>query len=101
MRVPPVNQTVLEHQQAMFDCVVKEPTTSTITWLKDGKPISYYTDLFSRTSQHANGSLEIREALMNDLGFYSCHTKKIYGGEESAQAYLNVQCKLLKLSIDD
>jgi immunoglobulin superfamily member 9B len=92
MRVPPVNQTVIEHHPATFDCVVKEPATMTVTWFKDGKSLSTFTDLFARTIQHANGSLTIRETLMNDLGIFECRVKKIFGGEENARAYLNVQC---------
>lgn len=93
MRIPPVNQTVHEGNAAVFDCVVKDLSTMSVTWLKDGKLISSYNDLLSRCIQHPNGSLTIRETLMNDLGFYECRVKKILGGEESARAFLNVQCK--------
>lgn len=89
MRIPPVNQTVQEHNTAMFDCMVKEQATMSVTWLKDGKIIS----MLSRCIQHPNGSLTITETLMNDLGFYECRVKRIFGGEESARAFLNVQCK--------
>lgn len=94
MRIPPVNQTVYEGNSALFDCVVKEESTMSVTWLKDGKLISSYSDLLSRCIHHPNGSLTIRETSgLTDLGFYECRVKKIFGGEESARAFLNVQCK--------
>lgn len=99
MRIPPVNQTILEHNSATFDCIVKDVSTMSVTWLKDGKLISNFAELLSRCIQHPNGSLTITETLMNDLGFYECRVKRIFGGEESARAFLNVQCRLSNVNL--
>lgn len=94
LKIPPVNQTVLEYEAAFFHCSVKNPDSMFVTWYKDGELLSTYTDLASRTIMGADGSLLITPTLMNDLGIYECRVKNILGDEETANAYLNVQCKL-------
>lgn len=93
LKIPPVNQTVLEYEAAFFHCSVKNPETMFVTWFKDGNLLSSYNDLTSRTKVGTDGSLLITPTLMNDLGIYECRIKNELGEEETAHAYLNVQCK--------
>lgn len=99
LKIPPVNQTVLEYEAAFFHCSVKNPDTMFVTWYKDGELLSTYHDLASRTIMGADGSLLITPSLMNDLGIYECQVKNILGEEEAAHAYLNVQCEFCFLTL--
>jgi immunoglobulin superfamily member 9B len=94
LKIPPVNQTVLEYESAYFHCSVKNPDTMFVTWYKDGELLSTYPDLASRVKMGADGSLLITPTLMTDLGLFECRVKNNIGEEEEAHAYLNVQCKL-------
>ena len=93
MKIPPVNQTVMEYEPAFFHCTVKNPESMFVTWFKDSKPLIEFHDLASRSVMGADGSLLISPALMGDLGVYECRVKNILEEEENAHAYLNVQCK--------
>lgn len=93
MKIPPVNQTVMEYESAFFHCSVKNPDTMFVTWYKDNEPLSSFHDLASRTVMGADGSILITPALMTDFGVYSCKVKNLEEQEEYAQAFLNVQCK--------
>lgn len=96
LKIPPVNQTVLEYEPALFHCSVKNPDTMFVTWYKDGQLLSDFQDLSSRSVMAADGSLLITPSLMTDLGDYQCRIKNNVGDEERAHAYLNVQCKYVK-----
>lgn len=95
LKIPPVNQTVLEYEQAFFHCSVKNPESMFVTWFKDGELLSTYHDLATRTIMGADGSLLITPTRMSDLGVFECRVKNILGEEEAAHAYLNVQCELI------
>jgi immunoglobulin superfamily member 9B len=97
LKIPPVNQTVLEYEQAFFHCQVKNPETMFVTWYKDGELIEKFPDLASRVVMKAEGSLLITPALMTDLGNYQCKIRNNVGDEEQVEAYLNVQCELTQL----
>lgn len=94
LKIPPVNQTVLEFDEAFFHCSVKNPDTMFVTWFKDGELLSTFTDLATRTVIGADGSLLITPTLLTDLGVYQCRVKNNVGEEEEAHAFLNVQCKM-------
>lgn len=94
LKIPPVNQTVLEDEQAFFHCAVKNPETMFVTWYKDGELLSNFPDLASRTVMGADGSLLIKPTLMGDFGVYQCKVKNQAGDEEKVEAFLNVQCKI-------
>lgn len=96
LKIPPVNLTVLEYEAAFFHCSVKNIETMFVTWYKDGKLLSTYHDLATRTIMGADGSLLIKPTMMTDLGNYECRVKNNIGEEENAHAYLNVQCELIK-----
>jgi len=93
LKIPPVNQTVLEFESAYFHCSVKNPDTMFVTWYKDGELLSQFPDLASRTVMNADGSLLITPTIMTDLGMFQCRVKNNVGEEEKASAFLNVQCK--------
>jgi immunoglobulin superfamily member 9B len=100
MKIPPVNQTVMEYDSAFFHCTVKNPDTMFVTWYKDNELLSSHQDLSTRTVMGADGSILITPTLMSDLGVYSCRVKNILNQEEFAQAFLNVQCKFHKICIN-
>jgi hypothetical protein len=93
LKVPPVNQTVLEYEASFFHCSVKNPDTMFVTWYKDNELLSTFTDLASRTVMGADGSILITPTLMTDLGVFECRVKNNVGEEEIAHAFLNVQCE--------
>lgn len=93
LKIPPVNQTVLEYDRAFFHCSVKNPDSMFVTWFKDGQLLSAYPDLASRTIMGSDGSLLITPTIMTDLGVYECKVKNTLGEEETAHAFLNVQCE--------
>lgn len=93
LKIPPLNQTVLEYEQALFHCSVKNPETMFVTWYKDGELLSHFPDLASRTVMTADGSLMITPTLMSDLGMYQCVVKNNVGDQEKVEAFLNVQCE--------
>lgn len=48
LKIPPVNQTVLEYEQAFFHCSVKNIETMFVTWFKDDELLSKFPDIASR-----------------------------------------------------
>ncbi|XP_031624013.1 protein borderless isoform X4 [Contarinia nasturtii] len=93
IKIPPINQTVMEGEMAFFHCVTKEPELSFATWYKDGIAISDLDDLGQRSVITSDGSLTINPTVMTDLGEYVCIVKSIENDEQQAKAYLNVQYK--------
>lgn len=92
IRIPPINQTVMEGELAFFHCVTKFPESYS-NWYKDGIPLTDLYDLNQRSIIGSDGSLTINPTEMNDLGEYVCVVKSIEGEEQEARAFLNVQCK--------
>lgn len=91
--IPPVNQTTMEGEQALFQCVTK-PGDSFLKWYKDDEPISSFADLSHRSWVGQDGSLTISPTDMTDLGDYMCEVVNSIGDRQTAKASLNVQCKL-------
>lgn len=93
MKIPPINMTVMEGQPATFNCVIKHPDSSFVSWYKDGVLLTDLPDIFHRSVVAPDGSLLISPANMGDLGEYKCEIRDVNGDTQSAQAYLNVQCE--------
>lgn len=93
IKIPPINQTIFEGKTAFFHCVTKRPDMSFVMWYKDGVAITDMPDLFHRALMGPDGSLGIDPTLMTDLGEYVCVVKNTAGEEQSARAYLNIQCE--------
>ncbi|XP_063709188.1 protein borderless [Culicoides brevitarsis] len=91
LKIPPINQTVMEGDPAMFRCIVKNPDTMHVEWFKDGIPIVELSDLTFRTTVHRDGMV-ISPTVMSDLGEYKCHVRS-NSGDQSVSAFLNVQYK--------
>lgn len=89
--IPPINVTVMEGEPATFNCVLKHPDTSYVTWFKDGVPLTDL-ELFHRSVVAPDGSLLINPTNMGDLGEYKCEIRDHNGDSQSANANLNVQC---------
>lgn len=95
MRIPPINMTVMEGDPAHFNCVMKSPDSSFVTWFKDGIPLTDLQEIFHRSTLAPDGSLLISPSSMGDLGEYRCEIRDTNGDTQEAQAYLNVQCEFL------
>lgn len=98
MSIPPTNQTRMEHESVHFSCVKEDPE-SVVQWYKDGVPLDDLPSLKGRFHVTPEGSLDVYEAEFKDNGFYSCRIvseKGIY----NAGAFLNVQCKCNRVSIE-
>ncbi|XP_040167442.1 protein borderless [Anopheles arabiensis] len=93
LRIPPVNQTVLEGDPAFFHCVVQNPETMFVEWYKDNVSLLEYYDLAHRSMMGPDGSLTINPTQMSDLGFFTCEVRNSANDTQSASAYLNVQYK--------
>lgn len=94
IRIPPINQTIMEGKTAFFHCVTKVQDSSLVNWFKDGQPMVELHDLKSRSIVGPDGSLSIDPTLMSDLGEYECVVKNTMGDIQSARAFLNIQCKM-------
>lgn len=94
MKIPPINMTVMEGDPANFNCVVKHPDSSFVSWYKDGTLLNDLHDLFHRSIVAPDGSLLINPTDMSDLGEYKCEIRDMNGDSQSAHAHLNVQCEL-------
>lgn len=92
IKIPPINTTIMEGDTAFFHCVTKKPDTSHVTWFKDGLPLLELHDLSHRSFMGPDGSLSIGPTLMTDLGEYMCIVRNTEGDEQSARAFLNIQC---------
>lgn len=94
LKIPPINITVMEGEPANFNCVLKQPDSSYVLWYKDGDLLTDLNDLFHRSAVAADGSLLINPTNMGDLGEYKCEIHDNNGDSQSANAFLNVQCKM-------
>lgn len=92
LAIPPINQTVLEGEEAQFTCALKDQR-GIVSWYKDGVPVRELTDLTQRSWITKDSSLIIQPTAMSDLGEYSCEAINGEGEVQRARAFLNVQCK--------
>lgn len=99
LKIPPVNQTVLEGDPAFFHCVAQNPDTMFIEWHKDNVPLVEMYDLLHRSTFGPDGSLTINPTQMSDLGIYKCEVRSVLNDTQGATAFLNVQCKLYNVKV--
>lgn len=92
MEIPPINQTIMEGEEAQFMCSPKD-NTSKVTWYKDDIPISEYQALNQRTVKTEDGTLIIYPSEMTDTGEYRCIVTHPDGRTHNASASLDVQCE--------
>lgn len=95
VKIPPINQTLMEGETAIFHCTTKYPAASYVTWYKDGIPLLDMEDLGHRSIVSPEGDLMVQPTVMTDLGEYVCVVKSIEGEEQTVRAYLNIQCEFL------
>lgn len=93
IKIPPVNQTIMEGQTAFFHCVMKYPDSSQASWYKDGVLLQEVQDLVRRSFMGPDGSLSIDPTMMSDLGEYECKVRSNEGELQTAKAFLNIQCE--------
>ncbi|XP_030380497.1 protein borderless [Scaptodrosophila lebanonensis] len=93
IKIPPVNQTIMEGQTAFFHCVMKYADTSKVAWYKDGLLLQEVPDLVRRSFIGPDGSLSIDPTMMSDLGEYECRVRNLEGEVQLAKAFLNIQYK--------
>ncbi|KAL5281061.1 hypothetical protein ACFFRR_004838 [Megaselia abdita] len=93
IKIPPINQTIMEGQTAFFHCTMKFPETSTIVWSKDGIPLHDIQEVYRRSYFGPDGSLSIDPTMMSDLGQYECSVRNNDGEIQTSSAYLNIQYK--------
>ncbi|XP_037816423.1 protein borderless [Lucilia sericata] len=93
IKIPPVNQTIMEGQTAFFHCVMKYPNTSETSWYKDGVLLQDIPDLIHRSRLSPQGSLSIDPTMMSDYGEYECHVRSNDDEVQTAKAFLNIQYK--------
>ncbi|XP_075152898.1 borderless isoform X2 [Haematobia irritans] len=93
IKIPPVNQTIMEGQTAFFHCVMKYPNTSVTSWFKDGVLLQEIPDLMRRSRISPQGSLSIDPTMMSDNGEYECSVRSNEEEIQTAKAYLNIQYK--------
>ncbi|KAI8118003.1 Protein borderless [Lucilia cuprina] len=91
IKIPPVNQTIMEGQTAFFHCVMKYPNSSETSWYKDGVILQDIPDLIHRSRLSPQGSLSIDPTMMSDYGEYECHVRSNDDEVQTAKAFLNIQ----------
>lgn len=91
LAVPPINQTVLEGEEAKFICLAKDPDLN-VLWYKDNIPLRDFQDLLKRSYVTKENTLIISPTDMGDYGEYECEVKNSEGERQTAKAFLNVQC---------
>ncbi|KAL9929288.1 protein borderless isoform X2 [Glossina fuscipes] len=93
IKIPPINQTLMEGQTAFFHCVMKYPDTSMASWYKDGVLLQDIPDLMRRSYMGPHGSLSIDPTMMSDYGEYECQVRNNESEIQTAKAFLNIQYK--------
>lgn len=93
LKIPPVNQTVLEGDPAFFHCTAQNTETMNVFWYKDNTPLFDMYDLINRSMFGPDGSLTINPTQMSDIGFFKCEVRTISNDTQDASAFLNVQYK--------
>lgn len=96
IRIPPINQTVIEGEPAFFFCVVKVPDLAFAVWHKDGIPLSDLQDLSTRSVISSDGSLTINPTVGTDLGIWIAHNI-IHEYVEKTDSNSNVQHSNIEL----
>lgn len=81
----------MEGEEAQFMCSPRE-NSSKVLWYKDDIPITEYQALHRRTVQTEEGTLIIYPSEMTDTGEYKCVIIHSDGRNQSASAFLDVQC---------
>lgn len=93
LEVPPINQTVMEGQEARFVCAPIDVEMK-VLWYKSGVPLKEYQELKHRSWVEQDGTLVINPTDMGDLGEYECEVMNDESGDrQTAKAFLNVQYK--------
>ncbi|XP_076389609.1 protein turtle isoform X5 [Megachile rotundata] len=88
----PQNQTKQEGEKVQFSCEAKAlPGNVTVRWFREGAPVTEVSDLNTRVSIKADGSLVINPVSADDSGQYLCEVTNGIGDPQSASAYLNVE----------
>ncbi|XP_055713087.1 protein borderless [Phlebotomus papatasi] len=94
LKVPPINLTVMEGEDAFFHCTMKHPDTSKVIWRQSGILLSDLPHVNSRSKVMPDGNLLISPTTMTDIGEYFCEiTDELRNEKQIARAYLNVQYK--------
>ncbi|XP_017890129.1 obscurin isoform X5 [Ceratina calcarata] len=82
------DKTIYETQTVLFEIQATSLPRADAKWFKNGKPLRA-GDRFRLTSAGENFSLEIKKAILEDEGVYTCQfSNKL--GEASAEGYLTV-----------
>ncbi|XP_032453403.1 protein turtle isoform X3 [Nasonia vitripennis] len=90
--IPPQNETKLEGENVVFPCEAKAlPGNVTVSWYREGAPISEVSELDTRASVRMDGSLAINPVSADDSGTYLCTVSNGIGEPQTASAYLNVE----------
>lgn len=97
VKIPPINQTIMEGDNAIFHCTTKYPGATFVTWYKDGMPLLEMEDLSRRSIISPEGDLMIQPTVMTDLGEYKCVVRSVENEEQTVRAFLNIQCKFVSV----
>ena len=98
--MPPINQTKLEGEKVQFTCEAKAmPGNVTVRWFREGAPVREVAALETRVTIRKDGTLIINPVSADDSGWYTCEVSNGIGDAQSAAAFLNVECKLLRLLV--
>ena len=91
--LPPRNMTKLEGDRVEFVCEAKAlPSNVTHRWAHNGVEIAHLRWMENRvTVKH--GTLLINPSIAEDSGRYTCEVSNGIGLPETAEAYLNIECK--------
>ncbi|XP_045479639.1 protein borderless isoform X2 [Harmonia axyridis] len=92
LEIPPINQTVLEEEEARLTCLPKD-NEMRVVWYKDRVPIKDYPHMVHRSWTELDGTLVIKPTHMEDYGEYECEVIHASGERQSARAFLDIQYK--------
>lgn len=91
--LPPRNLTKLEGDRVEFVCEAKAlPSNVTHRWFHNGVEIGNVPWMENRLSVK-HGSLIIKASVAEDSGRYTCEVSNGIGVPETAEAFLNIECK--------
>ena len=91
--IPPMNQTVMEGEEARFECASKD-SEAKVVWLKDGVELSQAGGTIAERSRITpEGSLVIENSDISDPGMYTCQVSGKAGDSQAANAFLDVHCE--------
>ncbi|KAL3267564.1 hypothetical protein HHI36_011683 [Cryptolaemus montrouzieri] len=92
LEVPPINQTIMEGEEARLTCLPKDNAMKVI-WYKDAVAVKDYQEMTHRTWTEEDGTLVIKPTQMEDNGEYECEVIHESGERQAARAFLDVQFK--------